>query len=366
MSKKRSLFVVVGLVCVLILLAIGCAKPAPAPVPPPAPAPAPTTPKPAPTTTAPAAKITWSDAERMAPTHILAQTIVMPVIQEVLAKSNGRLEIKPYWSESLIKNDGMLDALSRGTVDVAWVTTSYFMGTIPIWSLPFVPGVFNDYQHMVRSWNAGIKGIWSDYAKQKLNAHIAGGTFNYNSYLNIYSNKSIPKRPADIKGLKIGSFNYLLDTLLIQAGAAPATVASADLYLALQRGTIDGSVQVPSSVTSWKLQEVTKYANLMPLMFAEMTLVLISEKAWANLPPDVQKIVDDAYLKYFTEWGQNEQRVRNDAAFETMKKAGMTLYTSTPDDIAAWRELAQPVWDKYVQVAGEAGKKQLDIAQKAR
>lgn len=363
--KKTGLLMAVVMSLVIM---VACAKPAPPPAPVPAPTtPKPTTPAPVPSPTpAPAAKITWSFEGRFAPTHIESQTIAIPIIDEINKRAGGRLEIKPFWSESLVKQEGVLDAVSVGTIDMGWVTTAYWTGTVPLWSLPFVPSLFNDYQHEVRAWNAGIKQIWIDHAKQQLKAHVAGETFKHSASVNIYSNKSIPKRPSDIKGLKIRSFNPLLDTLLNLAGAAPISMSSSDMYLGVQRGTIDGYVSVPTSVTPIKMQEVTKYVNLMPLMWGEMGLLLISEKSWTKLPTDLQKIVDEATFKYFTAWGSEGQARLVKESVEIMRKAGMTVYEPTTEDIAAWTALAQPVWDKYIQIAGEVGKKQIEIAQKAR
>lgn len=359
MERNKSSGLFIGIIVVLLVALVACAKPAPAPSPTASPVPAPTTAAPAP------AKIVWTDAERIASTQILAQTLHIPMYDEINKRSNGRLEIKSHWSESLVKHVGILEAISKDTVDMAHVSPTFFTGTVPMWLLPYVPTLFDDYQHQVRAWQAGIGQAWMDQAKREYNAHVMGQSFIHTDRLNLYSNKSIPKRPADIKGLKITSFNPLLDTLLTLAGAAPTAVSGPDMYLTVQRGTVDGFVQVPTSVTSTKLHEVIKYGNLMPLMWGEMGLLLVSGKAWASLPPDLQQIVDETAAKYLTIWGR-EAAALGQKSFDEMKKAGVTLYTPTSEDIAAWRELAKPVLDKFVSTAGEVGKTQLDIVQKTR
>jgi C4-dicarboxylate-binding protein DctP len=288
------------------------------------------------------------------------------MIQEINQKANGRLEIKPFFSEQVAKANDMLDALSTGSVESAWEPTTYFAGTVPIWNLPLLPFLFDNYDQLVKGWNAGIKQIWIDQAATKLNAHIMGSTFYYTGLVCIFSNKSLPKLPADIKGLKIRSFNPLLDTLMQSAAAAPTSMASPEVYLAMQRGTVDGYMTSPVGMVSYKLFEVTKFGNYMNITPGSMDLPMVNMKAWQALPDDLKQIVDETAMKHLTAWGKEKEPGIDKDAFATMTKGGTQMYTPTTQDLDAWRAISKPAWDKFIQTAGPIGQQQIDIMQKAR
>jgi len=49
-------------------------------------------------------------------------------------------------------------------------------------------------------------------------------------------------------------------------------------------------------------------------------------------------------------------------AFQAAKDNGMTVYEPSAEELAAWKEASQPVYDAYLEYAGDLGQQILDAA----
>jgi len=180
----------------------------------------------------------------------------------------------------------------------------------------------------------------------------------------------IGKKPLrkleDFKGKRIRGYSEL-STLLIQAlGAGPVFLSVGEVYLALQRGTIDGTLTSTCSVYERKFYEVTKYLtyvtiNEVPLVPA----VLINSKIWNKLAPDIQKAMLEA-SKDNQEWGFKEALKETEECLAEVKKGGMEIYYMPDTEKKRWIDATKPLLGKYLERAGKAGQALVDEANKLR
>src|SRR5439155_9791714 len=97
------------------------------------------------------------------------------------------------------------------------------------------------------------------------------------------------RRPADLAGTKLrmppGEFWQFLGESI---GANPTPVAFAELYTALQTGTVDGQDNPLVTARSMKFHEVTTQFVLTSHVIG-YDVLSVSKKAWATLKPEQQK-----------------------------------------------------------------------------
>jgi TRAP-type C4-dicarboxylate transport system substrate-binding protein len=137
-----------------------------------------------------------------------------------------------------------------------------------------------------------------------------------------------------------------------------------EVYLALQRGTVDAGISSMTSFVDRKYYEVTKYITEPNFMFGLYACVINLNK-WNSLSPDVQKILNAAGEKTQT-WGRNEVEKSDSTAQAELKKRGMEVYDLPKAEKEAWRKALKPVYDVVLQKCGEAGPKMFESANKAR
>ena len=65
----------------------------------------------------------------------------------------------------------------------------------------------------------------------------------------------------------------------------PVEMPISDLYLALERGTVDGAINLTASVPSYKLEEVAKVVTTNLSMGSIGFFTVIAESDWQKLTP---------------------------------------------------------------------------------
>ena len=105
------------------------------------------------------------------------------------------------------------------------------------------------------------------------------------------ANKAI-NRPEDMKGLKIRVPDAPLYTLFPRAvGANPTPIAFAEVYLALQNGTVDAQENPLPTIDAKKFYEVQSHINL-TAHITDALLTIIGGPLWSKLSEADRKIFD--------------------------------------------------------------------------
>jgi TRAP-type C4-dicarboxylate transport system substrate-binding protein len=141
-------------------------------------------------------------------------------------------------------------------------------------------------------------------------------------------------------------------------GAAPVFMGGNEVYMALQRKTVDGAISGLSSFADRKYYEVQKYLTINNAGLVQF-VVSMNQNFFNSLSPEQQQIVLDA-AKEATEYSRKNVLEEDKKALDTLK-AHMDVYEVT--DFAPWKEAAKATRDLYVEKAGETGKKLLEIAE---
>ena len=77
-------------------------------------------------------------------------------------------------------------------------------------------------------------------------------------------------------------------------------------------------------------------------------MAIMNKEKWDSLPPDIQKVIDDASV-----WAAHETagrlRIRGDKARKLCMERGDTFVTPTPEEMKLWRDALKPVWEKWIE-----------------
>jgi TRAP-type transport system periplasmic protein len=101
--------------------------------------------------------------------------------------------------------------------------------------------------------------------------------------------------PADFRGKTVRVFDRLTAQIVQTLGGAPSTIEVADVYPALERGTVQAAIGGLEGAIGLKEYEVAKYLLATNGLFGLlMTGYVMNKSALDALPPDLQKIVLEA------------------------------------------------------------------------
>lgn len=261
---------------------------------------------------------------------------------EINEKSKGRLVIEVYAPGVLVKTKEALDALNKGMIDVLHSSVYYYPvvpeGTSCFW-LPFG---FESAEQLAEIYPK-LKPILRE-AYAKYNVHYAHPVPVASMGL-ILGAKPV-NRLEDVKGLKLRAAGGAA-AVAKALGAEPVTIAPAEMYMALQRGTVDGHVYPFYAIETYKFYEVAKYVLASPVIWnpAE-TSVFINLDAFNRLPDDLKKIVEKASENTFR-YTVDANSKWDERAFDICKKHGVEIITLPKEEVARFREACLPIWDEF-------------------
>ena len=284
---------------------------------------------------------------------------VAQMVADEVAKADVDLTIKIYPSHSLFKPREQYKPLSRGQLDMTILPLSYAGGQQPAYNLTLMPGLVKNHDHAARlAKSPFMKAIEDKMAQDDVmtlvHGYLAGGF--------VGKDKCITK-PEDVKGLQTRAAGKAFEQMLAGAGASIASMASSEIYNAMQTGVLDAANTSSSSFVSYRIYEQAKCytpAGDVALWFMYQPL-LINKTTFDNLTDAQQKALlaasKDAEAFYL-----EEAKKQDAASVEVFKKAGVEIAHMTQADFDAWREIAKKTsYKKFVEEVPD-GQKLLDMA----
>ncbi|HVE90325.1 MAG TPA: sialic acid TRAP transporter substrate-binding protein SiaP [Burkholderiaceae bacterium] len=236
-------------------------------------------------------KLKWAHVyETSEPYH----TAALWAAGEIAKRTNNRYTIEVFPASTLGKETDINQGLTLGTVDIIYTGQLFAgrtYGPIAIGGAPFM---FRDFDH----WKAfAASPLFNELAegyRQKSGGHKVSA-ITYYGERHVTSNKAINK-PEDMKGLKIRVPDAPLYTMFPRAvGANPTPIAFAEVYLALQNGTVDAQENPLPTIDAKKFYEVQKFIVLTGHI-TDALLSIVSSGTWNKLS-DADKATFDAVLK---------------------------------------------------------------------
>jgi TRAP-type mannitol/chloroaromatic compound transport system substrate-binding protein len=211
--------------------------------------------------------------------------------------AEGDLAIEYYEGGSLVTTSGELfDAVAQGTLDMGSDWPSYWEGKDTAFGLvTSTPMIFTPADYMVWMWQGGglelVQELYAEYNLVWFPHSIKTPEAGMRSNVPI-------KTVDDYAGLKMRQCGRVQAMILEDLGGAAIFMPGAELYLALQRGTIDAAeFSVPEVDWSMGFQEVTKYW-VVPGWHQPGPLagIMINQDSWNELPDRVKFIFKEAAM----------------------------------------------------------------------
>src|SRR6185369_16548043 len=210
--------------------------------------------------------------------------------EEVKKRTNGRIQIEVFPASTLGKETDINQALSLGTVDIIYTGMAFAGREYPPMSIASGPFIFRDYPHWQHFREGPVfREVAGGYEK-KTGHHIVG--YTYYGQRHLTANKMVQK-PEDMKGMKLRVPDAPLFVMFPRAvGANPTPIAFAEVYLALQNGTVDAQENPLPTIDAKKFYEVQKYIILTGHI-TDGLVTIVGAPAWAKLAPPDRKIFEE-------------------------------------------------------------------------
>jgi TRAP-type C4-dicarboxylate transport system substrate-binding protein len=255
----------------------------------------------------------------------------------VQQRTNGKLKVDlTSLPEMGLTGFEMVRVMRSGLLDFADVLGTYVGGELPILEAPDLPGLYPDLETAIKAYTAFLPGAKKH--EDKLGGVILGMYLWPQQVL--FSRRPV-QSVADLKGLKVRVFGPAQTELITTLGGQPVSMAFAEVYTAMERGTVDAGLTGNYSGFALKWYEVSKY--LVDFRHGPVGgYLVVSKKTWDRLTPETRQILVELGQE-FTRRGLDIGRQSTANGFEENRKKGMTLANSVPPLTQAVREASQRV-----------------------
>ncbi|KAF0674682.1 TRAP transporter substrate-binding protein DctP [Profundibacterium mesophilum] len=284
---------------------------------------------------------------------------VAEIVAEEVAAADVDLEIKIFGSSSLFKAREQYTPLTRGQLDMTILPLSYAGGQQPAYNLTLMPGLVKNHDHAARLNDSPFMDEIKEIAAEDdvmilVDGYLAGGF--------VGKEKCVTK-PEDVEGLQTRAAGKSFEQMLAGAGASIASMASSEIYNAMQTGVLDAANTSSSSFVSYRIYEQAACytpAGDVALWFMYQPM-LINKTTFENLNEEQQNALLAASEKaeaFYLE----EAKKEDEASIAPFEQAGVEIARMTQEDFDAWREVAKETSYKAFVEETPNGQELLDKA----
>lgn len=209
-------------------------------------------------------------------------------------KTDGALTIELFGNGELGNSPSMLEGVRLGTIDIVTVGNPFFTASLPQLNLLDLPFLFQSDAHAF----AVLDGeVGQSLMASMSEAGLQGLAFWELGFRNLTNNTRPINGPADLADLKIRTTPNPAHVLAFETlGANPTPMPFAEVYSALQTGTIDGQENPVNHIHANNLDEVQQYMSLTAHAYTTSPLVMNAGR-WSALSPEFQAALSAAAIE---------------------------------------------------------------------
>ena len=284
---------------------------------------------------------------------------VAQIVADEVAAANVDLEITIFPSKSLFKPREQYRPLSRGQLDMTVFPLSYAGGQQPSFNLTLMPGLVKNHDHAARlSQSPFMEALEAKMADDDVmvlvHGYLAGGFVGKDACIT---------HPDDVAGLQTRAAGKSFEQMLVGANASITSMASSEIYSAMQTGVLDAANTSSASFVSYRIfEQVACYtpASDIALWFLYQPL-LMNKSTFDGLSTEQQEALlaaAETAEAYYLE----QAKLQDAESVEIFREAGVEIAEMTAEDFAAWQAIANETSYAAFVADVPGGQELLDMA----
>jgi TRAP-type C4-dicarboxylate transport system substrate-binding protein len=278
-------------------------------------------------------------------------TVLVPWVDEVRKRTNGRVEITIFPGASLCKPTQQYECARDGIADIAFAITGWTPGRFPrssVVELPFVMRTAATGSQMLADlWDRFLKVEYEDVHVLYMNVHPAG---------HIHTHSKPIRTVEDFRGMKIRTPTATIGDLLELLGAAKVGMPITQVYEAMSNKVVDGFVVPYEVFPPFKFQEVSRYHTEIG-MYTTAFATMMNKKKFESLPADVRRVLVETTSResgYWKRVGESWDRAEAPGRKAIVDRKN-EIYVLPAEERRRWREAVRGLDDKWVADAEKRG-----------
>jgi TRAP-type mannitol/chloroaromatic compound transport system substrate-binding protein len=256
----------------------------------------------------------------------------------------GRMQIRPFAAGEIVASPQVMEAVQNGTIEMGHTASYFFIGRNRALAfdtaLPF--GLNYRQQNAWMYYGRGLELIRELMREFNIVNFPAGNT---GTQMGGWFRREI-RSLKDMEGLRF-RIPGLAGEMLARLGVLPQAIPPADIYPALERGTIDATEFVgPYDDEKLGFGKVAKFYYYPGFWEGSAQLsIMVNLKEWDKLPREVQNAIDVSAAEININL-MAEYDAKNPAALERIIKSGVQVREFPVDVMVAAQKVAFQIYDE--------------------
>ncbi len=257
--------------------------------------------------------------------------------KEIAERTEGRYEIDVFPASQLGSQAEMHESINLGALDMGYVSPGLMADLYAPIQIHLAPFIWRDMAHFNAYPGSAIydeiTGGYEDASGNK----ILGLT--YYGQRHVTANEPI-ETPEDMAGLKLRIPPVPILTMFADAVNANATpIAFAEVYLALQQGTVDAQENPLPTIQAKKFYEVQSHIALTGHL-TDGFFTVVNGDVWENMSDEDKVIFEEVWSKAAAD-ASADVAAQEAELMGWFEEQGVTV---TEPDRAAFAALIEPRW----------------------
>lgn len=286
-------------------------------------------------------------------THQFHKEVVQPWADFVEQETNGRVVVNIYNSAALGTLSTGYEDIQGGVYDIGYVSPSLHPDTelfpLSIADLPF--GLADPFDN-----TKVMTPFIDEYVKETTEGIVTLGMSSTDSY-QLYSKRPV-ETIEDVENRKIIVSGYQRVSLIDLWESVPVSLGVEEIYMALDRNTVDQATYTSIGAMGLKLFETAPYLTKVD-MGSTALLYLMNENTFEALPAELQKQFEEQLAPALIE---NSNKLYGGAAeqsFVDFEKqvagTGGRVIKPSEAELAEFKKPAESIWKEWVEQANAKG-----------
>ena len=241
--------------------------------------------------------------------------------EEIKKRSNGKFDIQVFPASTLGKETDINQGLQLGTVDMIISGPSFAARSYPRFGIAYYPFIFRDGEHLLAFAKSGVFKEMVDDFRAKTGVQVTA--YTYYGARHTTAQKAFTNCEG-MKGIKIRVPDVPAYTATPKAcGANPTPIAFAEVYLALQNGTVEAQENPLTTIEAKKFYEVQKAIMLTGHIVDGLT-TQIAPHVWSKLT-EAEKTMFTDVTREAAARASAEIKKREGELVEEFRKKGLQV-----------------------------------------
>ena len=271
--------------------------------------------------------------------------------------SAGKLRITVHSNASLFKAPEIKRAVQGNQAQIGEILISGYSNEDPIYGVDSVPFLATSYADAAKLWKASRKALEERFARQGMMVLFSVPW----PPQGIYSSKPL-NAIADMKGLKLRTYNPYTSRIAELAGAQPVTIQVAELAQAFATGAVNANITSGATGYDTKAWEVVKnYYDTQAWL--PKNIVFVNRQAFDGLDKASQQALLKS-AKDAEERGWKVSEEKNKWYQDQLVKNGMNVSAPSAQLKSDFQKIGATMTEEWLKTAGPDGMAILDAYRK--